>query len=601
MKIKQFKENQRQLFREWQDENGFDRIPLVENGETGITLYYEQDNQIRGIATRYLNDFHPYYQSLNFAIGSEQQALCKNLTNELIEQGPANSLPLQIMLKQNILAKWQWLIDQFNMHPVFISDCPEIDLQASLAALEKPNLGSLRLLSYNKLTAAEKEQLETFRRAGYVATHTFSAPIALDNPIWSRTDVTQKEESHSFAIFDKNKILACSDLREYQQGLALGLGWTHNKLLASLKTKLWTAMLIEQLKICLTLKKKLWGEFDLNSVSGVLKKQLLIEKEAERFIFYNQMPELNKTTGLKVTHFTEVERQKLRDWQANNNIKPIALIEKGVTTSPLKNNTSYINKGMTLYVEQDGKIQGIITRCSNGYHPHFDHLYFAVLPEQQRLMVLLMEALLKHSPVGAPPLQMTLIEDVKYQWDWFLLQYGFKQKLTSDCPEIDIAASLDKKQTLWPAKDYQLLRYNQLNESQSQALQKFRRVGYVKTHQWSPPTSLDNPIWSNTDVTKLEASHCLVVFNKGEVIACSDLHDEDDGCWFGWGWTGDLLSLNKKKTLWQLMLVEQLTHCQKLDKKMFGEFDSTDPDSSLKRQLVVEKTGERYYILQRNE
>ncbi|MCP4322541.1 MAG: hypothetical protein GY787_11990 [Alteromonadales bacterium] len=601
MKIKQFKESQRQQFREWQDDNGFNRIPLVENGEDGITLYYEENGQIKGIASRYLNDFHPHYQRLDFAIDNNEQALCKNLASELLKQGTNNSLPVQIMPKQQSITQWQWLIEAFNMHPVFISDCPEIDLQSSLAALACPDLGRLRLVSYDHLTVQEKQQLQTFRRAGYVATHTFSPPNPLDNPIWSRTDVTQKEESYSFAIFDKDKLLACSDMREYKQGLSLGLGWVGSEILATLKQTLWTAMLIEQLNICITLNKTLWGEFDLNSISGTLKKQLLIEKEPERFIFYNQMPELSKTTGLTFISFVEADRQKLRDWQAKHNIEPIALVEKGGTTSPLKNKSNYTNKGMTLCIEENGVLQGIITRSSNGYHPHFDHLYFALLPEKQSLMVLLMEELLKHDSAETPPLQMTLEESTKLQWTWFLDRYGFTQKLTSDCPEIDIEASLAKLQQPILPTDYQPLRYDQLNETQSQALQKFRREGYVKTHQWSPPTSLDDPIWSETDSSHSEKENSIVILKADNIMACSDLFTWNDELALGWGWSCDSLSQKEQLALWKVILVEQLLISQKLKRKFFGEFDSTDPYGSLQRTLLVEKTEDRFIILQRSK
>ncbi len=304
---------------------------------------------------------------------------------------------------------------------------------------------------------------------------------------------------------------------------------------------------------------------------------------------------------LKIKQFKESQRQQFRKWQDDKGFELIPLVEYGVSLYTREDKSTYNCNGITLYAEDNGEIQAIITRHDNGYHPHFDHLCYAITKDNSTLMLTLMEELLTFSDSNSVPLQITLDESTTKQWTWFLDRYGFTQKLTSDSPEIDIEASLAKlQQPILPA-DYQLLRYNQLNKTQSQALQKFRREGYVKTHQWSPPTSLDDPIWSETDSSHSENENSIVILKAGNIMACSDLFTWNDQLALGWGWSCDSLSQKEQLALWKVILVEQLLISQKLKRKFFGEFDSTDPYGSLQRTLLVEKTEDRFIILQRSK
>ncbi|MFO6422117.1 hypothetical protein [Motilimonas sp. KMU-193] len=300
---------------------------------------------------------------------------------------------------------------------------------------------------------------------------------------------------------------------------------------------------------------------------------------------------------MKIKQFTEDQLERLRAWQDDNGFERIPLVEKGLTIYTRADST-YSCKGITLYAEENGEIQGIISRNNNSYHPKFDHLNFAIANEKKSLMVELMDQLLKLSPTDAVPLQITLEESVKNQWAWFLEKYFFRLTLTSDCPEIDITASLAKLQQPILGESYRILNYNQLNSIESAALQKFRREGYVNTHQWSPPISLDNPLWSSTDRSDAEKENSIIILHAGKIIACSDLVIDNDDYWLGWGWTCNTLNLGDKTKFWSAMLFSQLTFCQQKNKKLFGEFDSTDTDGSLKRQLMIEKSQDRFFILQ---
>lgn len=301
---------------------------------------------------------------------------------------------------------------------------------------------------------------------------------------------------------------------------------------------------------------------------------------------------------MDIKQYKEGQREQFRAWQDRRGFERIALVDKNITEYTRPDQTTYQCKGMTLYAEENGEIQGIITRHDNSYHPKFDHLVFAIDRDNQALMLQLMKALRQQSPLECAPLQMTLAAKIKNQWRWFLEQYGFHDTLISEFAEIDVCASLAQLSPPRLPDGYRMLSYNQLNTSESAALATFRRQGYVNTHQWSPPTSLDNPIWTGTDLTASESDNSLVILRGSSVLACSDLGDYEGDYALGWGWTCDALVLADKVALWRAILFAQLTFCQRVNKKCFGEFDSTDFDGALKRQQLIEAIPERFYILQ---
>ncbi|MDP2575573.1 hypothetical protein Q8W40_25495 [Vibrio penaeicida] len=171
--------------------------------------------------------------------------------------------------------------------------------------------------------------------------------------------------------------------------------------------------------------------------------------------------------------------------------------------------------------------------------------------------------------------------------------------LTCNCPEIDTNSSIDNLLDTELPSSFRFTRYSQLNKNEKDKLRKFRLNSYVKTHSWSPPTDLNDDVWSHTDRKPEEEDISWAVFNGDNLILCSDGIYFNDSIWLGWGWHGDELDDDPYLlSVWSHVLHLQLLDCQRLEKSMYGEFDSMDKYGQVKSQLLLHLTKDIKYIYQ---
>lgn len=290
---------------------------------------------------------------------------------------------------------------------------------------------------------------------------------------------------------------------------------------------------------------------------------------------------------MKPILFEESARERLNVFQDSYELDRIPLCEP---------NSPY---GETLYIENRGKILGVASAVKNGIHPKFDHLYLSVSGWDQEITTILLEGLKRHRGKEANPLQILIKEaDVEKQ-KLFTDSQDFSLILTCNCPKIDTNRSIDKLLSTELPTSLRFTRYSQLNKNERDKLRKFRLNGYVKTHFWSPPTDLNDDVWSHTDRKPEEEDISWAVFNSDNLILCSDGIYFNDSIWLGWGWHGDELDDDPYLlSIWSHVLYLQLLDCQRLEKSMYGEFDSTDKYGQVKSKLLLHLTKDIKYIYQ---
>lgn len=90
-----------------------------------------------------------------------------------------------------------------------------------------------------------------------------------------------------------------------------------------------------------------------------------------------------------------------------------------------------------------------------------------------------------------------------------------------------------------------------------------------------------------------------MVIKEGQIVLKSVFILNDDCVWLGWGWdVSELEGHPICQALWAQVLRLQLEESLFRGKRMFGEFDSTDRYSQVKKSLLVysSKIKERYYL-----
>lgn len=290
---------------------------------------------------------------------------------------------------------------------------------------------------------------------------------------------------------------------------------------------------------------------------------------------------------MKIFEFKESNRGKLREFQDHHGIKRIPLFDRAS------------GDGETLFLELNSAIQGIATVTKNGFHPKYDHLYFAVANRDSEVTQKLYRSLIERRVAGSPPLQIMYEEsDVKEQRP-FTEKFGFSLTLTCNCPQIDVGKSLDKISEVRLPSEFRVLRYNQLDSDEKAALREFRLSGYVKTHSWSPPIDIGDELWKRTDLSPESDEISWCVFAGDSPLLCSDGHIDGDEFWLGWGWHADEYETHEiVGQAWSKVLSLQLLYCQRNGKRMFGEFDSTDKYAQVKSDILVHLTKDTKYIFQ---
>lgn len=287
---------------------------------------------------------------------------------------------------------------------------------------------------------------------------------------------------------------------------------------------------------------------------------------------------------MNIVKYTKEARDRLLAFQAGQAFAGIRLYESDLDT------------GRTVYLEQDGEVLGIASLFHNAFHPQFLKLQFAVDTSKDRLVTTLYQALLKSLPVPPPRLSLHVTESDAGNLADFLASHQFHLVIKTECPQIDLAKSLERLSRHRLPAGYLLKNYSELNQAEASALRKFRLDGYVKTHFWSPPLSLDSPAWQETDLNAEDQKLSWVVYRDSAIVLCSDAHLEDDAVYLGWGWHHDTFeSLPEFKSIWSSVLARQLEDCQRLGKPLIGEFDSLDTYGQYKGALLTPLAEENFY------
>ncbi len=290
---------------------------------------------------------------------------------------------------------------------------------------------------------------------------------------------------------------------------------------------------------------------------------------------------------MSIIKFKESERVKLRDFQTHHAMNKIPLIE---LESGL---------GETEYLEHEGKVLGVATIAKNGFHPNYDHLYFAVVDQDPNVIQSLYDSLTSGRSAGLAALQIMYNEPDLASQSVFTKANGFNLTLTCNCPEIDVSASIAKLDTISLPIGLRILRYSQLTSTEKAALRAFRLNGYVETHFWSPPIDISDELWQRTDVSDEEEELSWCVFKGEKPVLCSDAHIDGDDIWLGWGWHDEAAERPEVlKQVWSMVLERQLTDCQRQGKRLFGEFDSLDRYAQFKSERLVHLTKDVKYIFQ---
>lgn len=127
----------------------------------------------------------------------------------------------------------------------------------------------------------------------------------------------------------------------------------------------------------------------------------------------------------------------------------------------------------------------------------------------------------------------------------------------------------------------------------------FRITGYAKTHYWNPPVDLDSEVWKYMNLKAEEAEVSWAVFDREEIVICSDTRIFGEVTVLGWAWHNDKYEISGSiNTLWEHILMRQLLYCQEHGRNLLGEFDSTDLYGQYKSRLLKRSTEETCFIYQ---
>lgn len=277
------------------------------------------------------------------------------------------------------------------------------------------------------------------------------------------------------------------------------------------------------------------------------------------------------------------KKDKLISFMDSNKIDIIRLIDKDLDT------------GRTIYLENDNEILGIVTTYYNDFHPNFLKLQFAVDTSNELFVNELYQGILK-SNSSSHTFSIHLNEKDSKQLEVFLERNNFKLVLKTEFPKINIEKSFENLSNYSLPNGFVLKKYKDLNENETKELRNFRLKGYVKTHFWSPPLSIEHPYWDETDLDDESKNISWVVYKNNNIVICSDAHIENSCVYFGWGWHDDTYDdFSELKSLWATVLYKQLDFCKKNNKTLIGEFDSSDKYGQYKSSLLVHLTEENYY------
>jgi hypothetical protein len=287
---------------------------------------------------------------------------------------------------------------------------------------------------------------------------------------------------------------------------------------------------------------------------------------------------------LKITLFRDSEREKLLAFQKVYSHEPIRLLEKGM------------NRGHTVYLEQNGEVQGIATLYHNAFHPHFEHIQFALNLHNTQQLTVLYHALLEQISEPFPRLSIHLSTADAKVLEKFLEHHRFAPVITTACPRIDLEHSLRQFSKFHFPVGYRLNSYDQLNFEEAERLRHFRLKGYAKTHFWSPPLNIEHPYWQEADVEKENQHLSWVVLKDQAIVLCSDAHREDEALYLGWGWHDDVYTGHPElQNLWATVLKYQVKAAQDLKVDLIGEFDSLDVYGQYKSALLTHLTEDNYF------
>lgn len=289
---------------------------------------------------------------------------------------------------------------------------------------------------------------------------------------------------------------------------------------------------------------------------------------------------------MKIRHFQADERENLLAFQKAHHFEPIRLLEKGVNT------------GHTVYLEHKKEVLGIATLYHNAFHPQFENLQFAVDLHNTRRVTTLYQTLLQALTPPLPRLSLLLRVSESQVLKSFLKHHNFVLAITTACPHIDLESSLIHLSQYRFPTGFHLKNYSQLNPEEAEKLRQFRLNGYVKTHYWSPPLSIESPYWQETEIDGENQNFSWVVFKDDTLVLCSDAHFEGGNLYLGWGWHDDAYATHPElKNLWATVLRSQVKAAQSLQAQLIGEFDSSDVYGQYKSALLPHHLSEDNYCI----
>lgn len=291
MNILQYKKINRDKLIDYMDSNKLRlRILLEAESDFGRTIYIEQDNQILGIATQYINELHPTFDNIDFAVDTANEKVFIALYENLLTNR-TSSLPLSMCLSERDANVLRGFLENHHFSLIVKCEMPEIDIERSLTGLSEYRLPEgFRLEKYSGLNEEESKKLRQFRLNGYEKTHFWNPPLRMDHPYWLEKDLNSENQKISWVVFREKNIILCSDAHIDKDIVHIGWGWHDDQYEGHLELKhIWAIVLSQQLEFCKRSKKQFIGEFDSTDKYGQIKKSLLTHLKQENYYIYKQL------------------------------------------------------------------------------------------------------------------------------------------------------------------------------------------------------------------------------------------------------------------------------------------------------------------------
>lgn len=244
-----------------------------------------------------------------------------------------------------------------------------------------------------------------------------------------------------------------------------------------------------------------------------------------------------------------------------------------------------------LVAQVQENLAGVAVVHYNAFHPHWVEVMVGVYPSFQRqgLGRRLHEALLQASPLQPHHLGTT---GAYYKGndnaESFLFALGYQHTLDCHCVEIDIQGfDLTDYLTLPSRPEVNHLKIVSFTDlfthpEMPQQVSDFLRSQYIEEHFWSPPQSLDHPVWKGVPLEEVlpELSFALITDDRLVGAATANIRSNDT-LDIMWGYISRQYSIETAGLLLKSLYAHQFKAARDLGLcKADVEIDTTDRVSS---------------------